>query len=161
MPRLMHWTRIALLTAGMLAVFCVSAFVHAPDDLIYPVVMETADAPGTVDRLKLTASLELTAAELHVSVRDLPPIVVFHLSRAAAAKLNLAVSSTVRSTGSTTRYELWIIGEPSDLIYSFMAENILEDHFKLKVDDSARGRILRTVRSRLNMTVDAKAFREK
>jgi len=55
----------------------------------------------------------------------------------------------VRDTGSTTRYELWIIGEPSDLTYSYIAENGLEDHFKLKVDDRARGRILRTVRSRL------------
>ena len=64
-------------------------------------------------------------------------------------------------TGSTTRYELWIIGEPSDLTYSYMAENILEDHFKLKVENSERARILRTVRSRLNMTVDAKAFRKK
>jgi len=42
-----------------------------------------------------------------------------------------------------------------------MAENILEDHFKLKVENSERARILRTVRSRLNMTVDAKAFHTK
>jgi hypothetical protein len=133
----------------------------APDDPTSVVVMDTADAPGTVDRLRLTAILELTAAELHLSVRDLPSIVVFHLSKDAAAKLGLAVSSTVCSTGSTTRYELWIIGEPSDLTYSYMAENILEDHFKLKVENSERARILRTVRSRLNMTVDAKAFRKK
>ena len=134
---------------------------HAPDDIGKVVVLETADAPGTVDRSKLTASLELTAADLHVSVHDLPSIVVFHLSKAAAAKLGLAVSSTICSTGSTTRYELWIIGEPSDLTYSYMAENILEDHFKLKVENSERARILRTVRSRLNMTVDAKAFHTK
>jgi hypothetical protein len=36
-----------------------------------------------------------------------------------------------------------------------------EDHFKLKVDDSERGRILRIVLSRLDMTVDANAFRKK
>jgi len=137
------------------------AVTHTPDDPTSVVVMDSADAPGTVDRLRLTAILELTAAELHVSVRDLPSIVVFHLSKDAAAKLGLAVSSTVCSTGSTTRYELWIIGEPSDLTYSYMAENILEDHFKLKVENSERARILRTVRSRLNMTVDAKAFRKK
>jgi hypothetical protein len=125
------------------------------------VVMDTADAPGTVDSLRLTASLELTAAEFNVNVHELPSIVVFHLSKAAAANLGLTVSSTVCSTGSTTRYELWIIGEPSDLTYSFMAENILEDHFKLKVEDSERARILQTVGSRLNMTVDAKAFRKK
>jgi hypothetical protein len=41
-----------------------------------------------------------------------------------------------------------------------MAENTLEDHFKLNVEDSERGRILRTVLSRLDMTVDAKAFRK-
>ena len=137
------------------------AATHTPDDPTSVVVMDTADAPGTVDGLRLTATLELTAAELHVSVRDLPSIVIFHLSKDAAAKLGLAVSSTVCSTGSTTRYELWIIGEPSDLTYSYMAENILEDHFKLKVENSERARILRTVRSRLNMTVDAKAFRKK
>src|SRR6516164_6475574 len=123
--------------------------------------MDTADAPGTVDRLKLSASLELTAAELHVSVHDLPSLVVFHLSKAAAAQVARSVSSTVCITGSTTYYEWWIIGEPSNLTYSFMAENTLEDHFKLKVDDSARGRILRTVRSRLDMTVNAKAFQKK
>ena len=155
------WTRRALITVGILVVFCVSGFSHTSDDLPCLVVMETADAPGTVDRVKLAASLELTAAELQVSLRDLPPIVVFHLSQTAAAKLKLVVSSTVRDTGSTTRYELWIIGEPSDLTYSYMAENILEDHFKLKLDDGARGRILRTVRSRLDMTVNAKAFQKK
>jgi len=137
------------------------AATNKPDDLTSVVVMDTADAPGTVDRLRFTAALELTAAELHLIVRDLPSIVIFHLSKDAGAKLGLSVSSTVCSTGSTTRYELWIIGEPSDLTYSYMAENILEDHFKLKVEDSERARILRTVRSRLNMTVDAKAFRKK
>jgi hypothetical protein len=134
--------------------------IHAQDDITRVIVTDTADAPGTVDRPKLTASLELTAAELHVSVRDLPSIVVFHLSKAAAAQLGRAVSSTVCSTGSTTYYEWWIIGEPSNLVYSFMAENTLEDHFKLNVEDSERGRILRTVLSRLDMTVDAKAFRK-
>jgi hypothetical protein len=145
----------------MLVVFCISGFSHTPEDLPSLVVMDTADAPGTVDRLKLSASLELTAAELHVSVHDLPSIVVFHLSKAAAAQVARSVSSTVCITGSTTYYEWWIIGEPSNLTYSFMAENTLEDHFKLKVDDSARGRILRTVRSRLDMTVNAKAFQKK
>lgn len=134
---------------------------HAPDDTSRVVVMDTADAPGGVDRLRVTASLELTAAELHGSLHDLPSIVVFHLSKAAAAQLGRVVSSTVCSTGSTTYYEWWIIGEPSDLTYSYMAENTLEDHFKLKVENSERGRILRAVLSRLDMTVDAKAFRKK
>jgi hypothetical protein len=134
---------------------------HAPDDTANVVVLDTADAPGTVDRLKLTASLQLTATELHVSVRDLPAIIIFHLSKGAAAQLGRAVSSTVCSTGSTTYYEWWIIGEPSDLTYSYMAENTLENHFKLKVEATERGRILRTVLSRLNMTVDATAFQKK
>jgi len=134
---------------------------HGPDAIADVVVLNTADAPGTVDRLKLTASLELTAAELHVTVHDLPSIVVFHLSKVAAAQLGRAVSSTVCSTGSTTYYEWWIIGEPSDLTYSYMAENTLENHFKLKVEATERGRILRTVLSRLDMTVDAKAFQKK
>jgi len=138
-----------------------SASGHAQGDMTGVVVMDTADAPGAVDRLKLTASLELTAAELHESVRDLPSIVVFHLSKAAAAQVGRSVSSTVCSTGSTTYYEWWIIGEPSNLTYSFMAENTLEDHFKLKVEDSERGRILRAVLSRLNMTIDAKVFRKR
>ena len=42
-----------------------------------------------------------------------------------------------------------------------MAENTLEDHFKLKVEDSERARILRTVLSRLDTTIDVKAFRTK
>jgi hypothetical protein len=132
-----------------------------PDDIADVVVLNTADAPGTVDRLKLTASLELTAAELHVTVHDLPSIVVFHLSKVAAAQLGRAVSSTVCSMGSPTYYEWWIIGEPSDLTYSYMAENTLENHFKLKVEATERGRILRTVLSRLGMTVNAKAFQKK
>jgi len=40
-----------------------------------------------------------------------------------------------------------------------MAENTLEDHFKLKVGDSKRVRILCAVLSRLDATVDTKAFR--
>jgi hypothetical protein len=135
--------------------------VHAQDEITRVVVTGTADAPGTVDRPKLTASLELTAAELHVSLHDLPSIVVFHLSKSAGTQLGRAVSSTVCSTGSVTYYEWWIIGEPSNSTYGFMAENTLEDHFKLKLEDSERGRILRTVLSRLDMTVDAKALRKK
>lgn len=133
---------------------------HAQDDITRVIVMDTADAPGTVDRLRLTASLRLTAAELHVSVHDLPSIAVFHLSKAAAAQLGRTVSSTVCSTGPTTYYEWWIIGEPSNLTYAYMAENTLEDHFKLKVESSERGHILRTVLSRLEVTVDAKAFQK-
>jgi hypothetical protein len=51
--------------------------------------MDEADAPGTVDHLRLEASLKLTAAELHVSVGDLPSIAVFHLSKAAGNSSSL------------------------------------------------------------------------
>src|SRR5262249_60810069 len=98
---------------------------------------------------------------LHVSVLHWSATVVLYWPKAAAEQVRRPVNSTLCSTGSTTYYEWWIIGEPSNLTYSFMAENTPEDHFKLKVDDSARGRILRTVRSRLDMTVNAKAFQKK
>lgn len=124
--------------------------------------METADAPGVIDRRKLTESLKLTGAELNVDECDLPTIIVFHLSKVAAAKLHLTGSFTaINRTDSTTRYEMWIIGEPSDYVYSGMAENIVVRHFQWKVKDSERTRIVQSVQSRLGMIVSAEALQKK
>lgn len=131
------------------------------DDAPRLVVLETPDASGMIDVQKLTDCLELTAAEFHLSERDLPLIVVFHISQAAAKKLGIAVSSTFRNTGPTTRYEMWIIGEPSESVYSYMAENIFEHHFRLTVSENERARILKTVQSKLEMTVSVRDLQRK
>jgi hypothetical protein len=137
-------------------------FGRTPDNLANLVVMETADAPGVTDRHKLTQSLKLASGELKVEEGDLPAIMVFHLSRAEAAKLHLSVSSAgINHTDSSAHYEMWVIDEPSDCVYSGMAEKILEHHFEPKVSDSERARIVQSVCSRLGMIVGAERLQKK
>jgi hypothetical protein len=124
----------------------------------YPsVVMETADAPGRVDQQKLDESVFWAVQELHLQGQPLPLIAVFHISSSAASRLGIGGSSLWRNGGDSKRYELWIVGEPSNQIYSQMAVSILERHFALGLDDARRTRAIREVFLRLDSTVSAKA----
>ncbi len=49
----------------------------------------------------------------------------------------------------------WIIGEPSDYLYGYMVENILESRFRLTLDDAQGGRIIELVLVHLKMSISA------
>jgi len=123
------------------------------------IVMEMADAPGRVDQQKIDESVLWAVTELHLNAKSLPVIAVFHISPSAAVRLGIRSTSLWRDRGDANRYELWIVGAPSNTIYSQMAVGILEPHFSLKLDDAERGRVIQAVCSRLDSTVSADALR--
>src|SRR6516225_8595167 len=148
--------------AALLVLCCLTASSDPQDDFPNLVVMETADAVGAVDQGKIRISLQQSATELKVDVRQLPCILVFHVSQATAAKLNITGSSTWRTSGGPSNlYEMWIVGEPSDYLYAGLMVNILEHQFGLKIEDSERTRVIQSVRLRLASTIHVEPSSEK
>jgi hypothetical protein len=147
--------------AALLVLCCLTASSDPQDDFPNLVVMETADAVGAVDQGKIRISLQQSATELKVDVRQLPCILVFHVSQATAAKLNITGSSTWQASGASNLYETWIVGEPSDYLYAGLMVNILEHQFGLNIEDSERTRVIQSVRLRLASTIHVEPSRKK
>jgi len=124
----------------------------------HSLVLEMVDAPGSVDVRKLDESVLWAVEELHLGGRPLPVIAVFHISVSAADRLGIGGTSLWRNGGDSKRYELWIVGEPSNNIYSQMAISILERHFALDLDAARRAQAIQSVCSRLDSTVIAKGL---
>jgi hypothetical protein len=90
--------------------------------------------------------------------QTVPLIAVFHISPSVAERLGIGGTSLWHNGGDSKRYELWIVGEASNSIYSQMAVSILERHFALGLDDARRTRAIQAVCSHLDSTVSAKAL---
>jgi hypothetical protein len=121
-------------------------------------VMEMIGAPGKVNQQKIEESVRWAVEELHLAGQPLPVIAVFHIPASAAEQLGIGGTSLWRNRGDSKRYEFWIVGEPSNSIYSQMAVGILEPHFALKLDGAERARVIKAVCTRLDSTISAKAL---
>ena len=155
----MRLVRIFLVCVAALGQSASAAASDTRDPLPF-VIFETADAPGTLDPQKLSECLHLSLRELGLDGRDLPRIAVFHISPQAGRILGVTTNSNWKNNGGgTPRYEMWIVGRPSNYLFSYMLENILERHFQVKVDETARARMIRHIESGLNDTVDVRSFR--
>jgi hypothetical protein len=152
--------RICFLCISLLAYLCPTASAASPHESLPFVVLETSDAPGTLDIQKLSDCLKLTLREMNLDGRALPRIVVYHVSLATGRYLGVETNSNWKSSGGGhERYEMWIVGKPSTYLYSYMLENILERHFRLQVDEAARSRMVNHVERGLDATVDVRSFR--
>lgn len=124
------------------------------------VIIEEPGAPGKLDPKKLERCLRLMEHELGVEGRALPRIMIYHLSETSARYLGVSTSTLYRNTGSgTLRYEMWVVGEPSNIAYSYVFENILTKEFGLKIAETEREHVLQKVERSLDATVDVKSFR--
>jgi len=122
-------------------------------------VMETRDAPGNVAPEKLDECLRLTLVEMNLDGRDLPRIVVYHVSQKTADDLGVQHNSIWKANvGGQPRYEMWIVGKPSTFLYSYMLASILQKHSQITVDTTQLSRIVTKVERGLNATVDARSF---
>lgn len=140
--------------------FCATAFASGPHEASPFVVLETSDAPGTLDTNKLLECLKMTLREMNLDGRELPRILVYHISPEAGHYIGVDTNSSWRSTGGgNSRYEMWIVGKPSNYLYIYMLENILERHFQVQIDEAARSRLVNHVERGLSATVDARSFR--
>ena len=82
-------------------------------------VVEERDAVGLIDKTKIVDCIHLIVDELHVEDRELPKIIVYHVSQESADYMGIGPGSTWRTRGNGQfRYEIWIIGEPYNLAYA-------------------------------------------
>lgn len=156
----MQTFRICLVFVCFVGLLLDAAWAKAPRDSSRFVIFESSDAPGTLDVQKLSDCLRLTLREMNRDGRELPRIAVYHISPETGHYLGVETNSNWRSSGGGhPRYEMWIVGKPSNYLFTYMLENILERHFQLQIDEAARSRLVNQVESGLNATVDARSFR--
>lgn len=122
-----------------------STYGKQPEPKPTVVVMQTADAPGIVNPEDISQGLQYVLDELHLAGQMLLQVVVFHLSEASARQLGVQVTSNWRNSGDDPRYEMWIVGKPSKVIYSLMVESIAEHQFGVQLDEFERARVVRAV----------------
>ena len=126
------------------------------------ILFEHPRAPGKVSEDKLHRSLELAAQGLHVSGNLQSSIYVFHVSAADAKAAGVEMTSvwkTLREGGY--RYELWVVGEPSDEVYGSLAVSLLKDSFGLSLEQKEAKRLKDIVAMKLAMTLSAKEVKSK
>ena len=123
--------------------------------------LEEPGAPGSLDLAKLRESLRLTIQELSIDPRQVPRIVVFHVTQETADRLDIHSNSVWKNTGRSgaARYEIYLVGKPSPYLFTYMFENVIEQHFHLSVDDSSRSKIIGHVERALAATIDVRSFR--
>jgi len=121
------------------------------------IVFEHPRAPGKVSEDKLHRSMQFAAQELQVSQELQSSIYVFHVSAADAKAAGVEMTSvwkTLRSGGY--RYELWVIGEPTDEVYGSLAVSLLKDSFGLSLEQEEAKRVKDIVAKKLAMTLTVK-----
>jgi hypothetical protein len=121
------------------------------------IVFEHPRAPGKVSEDKLHLSMQLAAQELQVSQELQSIIYVFHVSAADAKAAGVEMTSvwkTLRSGGH--RYELWVVGEPTDEVYGSLAVSLLKDSFGLSLQQEEAKRLKDSVALKLATTLDAR-----
>lgn len=92
------------------------------------VIFETSDAPGKLDSTKIEECLRLTLREMNVDGRQLPRIVIYHISPEAGRYLGIDTNSNWRSSGGGhLRYEMWIVGPPSNSLLTYCSRMFSSD----------------------------------
>ena len=151
--------RMVFLMLFMATLFSGAALAQSKPEFI---IFEHRRAPGMVSEDKLHRSLQLAAQELHVSGELQFSIYVFHISAAdgkAAGVEMTSVWKTLRDGGY--RYELWVVGEPTDDVYGSLAVSLLKDSFGLSLEQREAKRLKDIVAMKLAMTLSAKELKHK
>lgn len=119
-----------------------------------------ADVPGAagkLDRERVRTCLGLLLREMDLAGQNLPHIVVIHADRKLAHAAGVSETSVRRgdpeATSAQPYYELWIVGQPTLVVYTVALHNILEQHFAVSETESERKRIMGRVLRYLQSTV--------
>jgi len=127
------------------------------------IFLESVDARGALQQERIGTRLAQLVREMQLAGREMPNILVFHVSekagRAAGIRRSDIGNTSVRinsnHTSSVVYYEVWLVGDGSPAEYTIALENILEHHFELKLTDAERKQVgARVIRYLLN-TVSA------
>lgn len=137
--------------------FALPVFASAPGPEI--LILSAPDAPGRISAERIATCVRLIAEDLKVSHQDLPRILVLHVSRKTGVAAGVNHTTVRRNydphSDQTLYYELWIVGEPSDVDYSVAAFNILENRLGQKVEEKQRLAIMQRALRFLQSTVSA------
>lgn len=120
-------------------------------------IVTSPDASAALSIKRLKSCLNRLAHESNLELRDLPHIVVFQVSKIAARGAYITKDVVVRRNTSGTKeegyYEVWLVGDPK-LNYILAFENVLEDHFQLKLTDDKRAEVMKRVTMIEDATVE-------
>ncbi len=99
--------------------------------------VSSPDARGTIDEQQVRVCYSLLAQRLRLPEKDLPHVVVFHVSSHAAHAGEVEKTSVRRNAGSkdSVYYEFWIVGQPKMTDYIRGLDAILEQHFSLQLSE--------------------------
>ena len=126
-------------------------------------LVESADAPGHIEEVRLARVYWDLIREQKLSPKRLPAVLVFHVSRKAAASVGL--SATALRTDQCKQgmqegyYQLWLVGEPLTADYVLALQTVLEHEFGLQYPDKERNALLTRVAIRDMATIDARSLR--
>lgn len=125
-----------------------------------PIILEGADAIGAIERSKVADCIDYTAQELHVEAKELPKILVYHVSQETADALGITSGSTWRTRGKGQfRYEMWVVGAPSNSAWSHAIMDILQQYFEMDLPARQREKMMEHVERRMDATVSVKTLR--
>jgi hypothetical protein len=125
-----------------------------------PIILEGADSVGALDRNKIADCIDYVARELHVEDKELPKILVYHVSQETADTLAISSGSTWRTRGKGQfRYEMWVVGAPSNSTWSHAIMDILQQFFEMDIPVRQREKMMEHVERRLDATVSVKDLR--
>ena len=149
--------RIAFLMLFVATVLSGAALAQSKPEFI---VFEHPRAPRKVSEDKLHRSVQLAAQELHVSGELQSSIYVFHVSAADAKAAGVEMTSVWKTLrDGRYRYELWVVGEPTDEVYGSLAVSLLKDSFGLSLEQKEAKRLKDIVAMKLAMTLSAKELK--
>ena len=111
-------------------------------------------------RTRIQTCLTQMSREMGVLGREMPLIVVMHVSDKEAETLNVHTTSVRRIDGTAggTYYELWITSKASMVHVADGMQRILEKEFQISVSDVEREAMVRRVSRFMASTVSADGY---
>jgi hypothetical protein len=121
------------------------------------ILFERPGAPGKISIDKVHQSLKLAAQELHTPGDILPGTILFHIAESEAELFGVKRTSIWQTAGREggIRFEIWIIGEPTDEDYSKLAVVLVEHYFNVALDPTEGKRAVLVVTKKLSGMVSA------
>lgn len=113
-------------------------------------VLSSSDAPGRLSKTRVATCLLQLMRQWDLRENNLPDLVVYHVSKKAAAAAHVTGDVSARKNSSKHGereyfFEIWLVGEPKPDKYIVALENVLESHFGFPVTDQKRKEVMARV----------------
>ena len=141
--------------------FAADALASAPANLVF---LESTDTRGRLPQERITTCLGQLVREMQLLGREMPHILVFHVSEKAGRAAGILRPdlhhtsvriNTPADAPTALYYEVWLVGDGSPAEYTIALESILERHFDLKLTEAERRQVSARVLRFLANTVSA------